>query len=88
MGSALNFSSRGVGSLEGSSREQIENKTPEYRAFIVMQDAANRLTNQHAVVSGEIEVDRKEKKMLLRNVHHSNAYRGFADGQDEGERND
>jgi hypothetical protein len=74
--------------LGGSSREQIENKTPEYRVFIVMRDAAKRLTNQHAVVSGEIEVDRKEKKMLLRNVRHSNAYRGFADGQDEGERND
>ena len=51
-----NFQFSRSGGLVG--RFKVENKSrttpPEYRCIIVMQDAAKRLTNQYAVVSGEI----------------------------------
>jgi hypothetical protein len=36
------------------SREQIENRAPRIPCNIVTHDAAKRLTNQHGLVSGEI----------------------------------
>ena|SRR5438034_950115 len=53
---------------ESKSRERIENKTPRIPCIIVTYDAAKRLTNQHALVSGQInglEVRRRscERKM-------------------------